>query len=642
MQLNKYPANFWKILRTLKFGLLLKISVSILFPVLVITCTPFLLQMLHCDGNEKILWWYQHFTGAYYCNVFVVLFLFLVWYLILNSTYSAALGVMGFSFIIGLIDSQKMRILHQPFVPGDLLFVRQSLLIAKIYAVPVLGAVFILIIALIILSRARKQLYHFSLPPLIRIIATAAFLIASVLIVKNYDSIIDSLNRNYKVCDEFWNQLGNYHKNGFYYSFVMNIGSLKIEKPSLYSREKVEAIFNPWAGQDSASSSQKNRSPDVIIVLSESFWDITRISPVKIPCDPIKHFRKISRKFPSLKLLSPTFGGNTCNAEFEILTGLSHGFFPEGVTAYNQSITRPVPSVVQVFKANGYRTTGIHTFKQWFWNRTNVYRYLGFDSFISQEIMDKPKYKGFYISDEELAHQIISAASKKGQPDFIFAISMQNHGPYDLKRYDKLDCPVSSGLSTVADLELNSYIQGTIDADKSLKMLTRYIDTTKTPTLLLFFGDHLPGFSRLYKETGYGERVRTDTVWAHTTPSVWYSNYKLKKFPDTLISMCFVPLLVTQQAGVTVPVYYKFLSELRKKQPQFSLAHLNRDTVGNDSSSLQLDSMSLFSRLYEYDLLFGKRYASRFYDVTQSFNLNSAVDEDEAPQVFPTVPYQKR
>jgi phosphoglycerol transferase MdoB-like AlkP superfamily enzyme len=439
------------------------------------------------------------------------------------------------------------------------------------------------------------------------------------MIFKNYNFTIDSLNRNYKIVNEFWNQLGNYHKNGVYYSYAMNIASLKIEKPHSYSREKVATIFDPWEEHNSVGSSRKKISPDVIIVLSESFWDITKISPVKIPSDPIKHFRKISSKYPSARLLSPSFGGNTCNAEFEVLTGLSHGFFPEGMTAYNQSITHPVPSMVRVFKENGYRTTGIHTFKQWFWNRTNVYRNFGFDSFISQEMMDNPKYKGFYISDEELAHQIISVASQNDQSDFIFAISMQNHGPYDLKRYDTLDCPVSSGLSAVADLELNSYIQGTIDADKSLKILTHYVDTTKTPTLLLFFGDHLPGFSKLYEETGYNERIRTDSIWAHTTSSVWYANYKLKKFPDTLISMCFVPLFVTEQAGVSVPVYYKFLNELRERQPLFSLAHLNCGIAENDSSSPHLDSMSQSSRLYVYDLLFGKQYANRYYHLTQSF-----------------------
>jgi phosphoglycerol transferase MdoB-like AlkP superfamily enzyme len=592
----------------------LKIFISVLFPVAVITCTPFFLQMLHSEVNEKIIWWYQHFIGAYYCNVFVVLFLFLIWYLIFNSTYKAALCVAGISFIIGIVDSQKMRILHQPFVPGDLLFIRQSLLIAKLYIAPVLGAVVILVVGLIILTRIRKGLYHFSLPPIVRLVSAGVFLVVCVMIFKNYNYTIDSLNKNYKVCNEFWNQLGNYHKNGVYYSFAMNIATLKIEKPQSYTREKVEAIFDPWAESDSTGSHRKKFSPDIIIVLSESFWDITKISPVKIPRDPIKNFRKLANKNRSTRLLSPSFGGNTCNAEFEVLTGMSHGFFPEGVTAYNQSITHPIPSMVRVFKENGYRTTGIHTFKQWFWNRTNVYRHFGFDSFISQETLENPKYKGFYISDEELANQIISTASQKGQPDFIFAISMQNHGPYDLKKYDTLDCPVSSQLSAAADLELNNYIQGLIDADKSLKMLTRYVDTTKTPTLLLFFGDHLPGFSKLYDETGNSERIRTDTLWAHTTSSVWYANYKLKKFPDTLISMCFVPLFVTAQTGISVPVYYKFLNELREKEPLFSLANTKDELIENDTNQ-HLDSMLQSSRLCIYDVLFGKQYASRYYNV---------------------------
>jgi phosphoglycerol transferase MdoB-like AlkP superfamily enzyme len=514
-----------------------------------------------------------------------------------------------------------MRILNQPFLPGDLLFMRQALTIAKLYMVPVLGVILLMAIVLFLLLRIKKHVYHFPLPPIVRIAVSVVVLIAGGVIIHNFQDYINKLNTRYSLTNEFWNQLGNYHKNGAIYTFAMNVTSLKIEKPRTYSRENVESIFNhlpeckksqkPKLNQ---KQQQKQQQPDVIVVLSESFWDITKITPVNISRDPLKNFHAIGKKNQTTKLLSPSFGGNTCNAEFEVLTGMPHSYFPPGVIAYNQSITHPVPSLVRVFKENGYRTTGVHTFKQWFWNRTNVYRHFGFDTFISQENMTNPRYKGFYISDQELASQIITTASVNGQPDFIFAISMQNHGPYDLKRYDTLDCPLSTQLSVDADRELNNYVQGLIDADKSLKMITRYIDTTKTPTLLLFFGDHLPGFNRLYDETGFKEKTVTDMVWSHTTSSVWYANYPLKTLPDSMISMLFLPLFITQLAGVKTPAYYQFLEELRQTQPLFCLSGGEMATAIEDTS-LNKDTLSEYSRLCVYDVLFGKQYASRYYQV---------------------------
>lgn len=600
---------------------ILKLTASIVFPLITIVSVPFFLQIFHGDGCEKVLWWYEHFIGAYYCNLYITAALFLLFYLMFNSTFRAGIGVIGISVLFGVIDSQKMRILNQPFLPGDLLFMRQALTIAKLYIVPVLGVLVLLALALFLLFRVKKYVIHFSLPPLVRIVVSAVVLVAGFVVISDFENIINKLNTRYSLTNEFWNQLGNYHKNGAMYTFAMNVTSLKIEKPHAYSREKVESIFNhlPESRADQKpklnhKQQLKQQQPDVIVVLSESFWDITKISPVKIPRDPLKNFHAIEKKNQRTKLLSPSFGGNTCNAEFEVLTGMPHTYFPPGVIAYNQSITHPVPSLVRVFKENGYRTTGVHTFKQWFWNRTNVYRHFGFDAFISQENMTNPRYKGFYISDHELASQIITTASVNGQPDFIFAISMQNHGPYDLKKYDTLDCPLTTQLSVEADRELNNFVQGLIDADKSLKMIARYIDTTKTPTLLLFFGDHLPGFTRLYEETGNKEKTVTDHLWSHTTSAVWYANYPLKTLPDSMISMTFLPLFITQLAGVKTPAYYQFLDGLRQTQPLFNLSE-DALASSTEDSLIQTDTLTEYSRLCVYDVLFGKQYANRYHHV---------------------------
>ena len=589
----------------------IRLCASILFPVMVLLIAPLVMQYVHLNGEHPFLWWYRHFKGPYYCNVLTISFLFMFCYLVINSTYFATLCLTGFCTLFTIIDQQKMHILNQPFLPCDLLFIRQAFTIARLYALPIAGILLLPVPVLVLLLHSGKKMVHFRLAVPLRLSVITIYLLATFLIAGNLPKVLDTLNSSQSIYNEYWNQIGNYNKNGILYSFVMNLVSMHIQKPAFYNRRNMESLFDPYKNDSGPVTSVSDVHPDVIVVLSESFWDITKAENLSLSADPIPFFHSLCRSSLSTKLISPTFGGNTCAAEFEILTGMPHSFFPSGSTAYNQFIKRPIPSLVQVFKENGYRTTGIHPFSRWFWNRTNVYRYLGFDAFITRETMNNPEIKGKFISDREFAKQIIAAASPDDRPDFIFALSMQNHGPYQVDRYKILDHRYAPGLSAEATSEINTYAQGLTDADNSLRILAHYIDTVKTPTLLFFFGDHLPGFSDLYRESGLDTCLASDTIWAHTTPSVWYSNYPLTRLPDSIISMCYMPLYVTIESGVITPVYYRLLDAARREHP-VSIVTMNQKDKRMSSgefSSGEAVNMCL------YDALFGRQYADRFHHI---------------------------
>lgn len=582
---------------------------------LLLAVTPIIMQALHYSGSDSVVWWLSYFRNAYYINTGIVLILFLFVYTSVNSAYTAGVSVFTGCMLFSIIDSQKMHVLNQPLLPGDLLFIRQGLEIARLYAVHAVASMLLLGLLIAILFLFRKHVEHFALRPAVRLLLLALLGTGTTAAVRNYHPLIRTINHHNSLVNEYWNQLSNYRKNGLLYSFIMNLESLHISRPEGYTKDHLESVLSAWLPDTSTSVTTHSQYPDVIVYLSESFWDITTISPVPLPCDPIAHFRALSKTSPSIKLLSPVFGGNTCNAEFEVLTGMSHGFFPTGVMAYNQLIQHPIPSMIQVFRENGYQTTAIHTFKRWFWNRANVYRQLGFDTFISQETMSDPEVKGMYISDRELARQIITQASLSSKPDLVFALSMQNHGPYETRRYDTLDCAVATGLSEKADIEFNMYLQGLIDADRSLAMITHYIDTAAQPTMVLFFGDHLPGFTHVYKETGTTARIFRDTTWAHTTSALCYANYPLQATTDSLISMVYLSLFITKQAGVEVPPYYQYLANVQKESPLF------REPSGQHNTPLQMSSISAAATLREtcrlciYDALFGKQYADHFHHI---------------------------
>ena len=576
--------------------------------VLIILLLPLLMQYLHLLDIHEVKNWMDLFPGPQKVNTVMVVLLLLVFYTLFNSISYGLAALIMFLTVFCIADMQKMRILHQPLLPGDLFFFKQALLVTRLYTSGlVLGALLLPAIGTVLFI-FRRKLLHCRLPwrPRVVVIMLVAGLLFSTAV--NLRTIICSVNHYYRIVDEFWNQLSNYRKNGVLYAFLMNIETLRVNRPPYYSKETIDSVFARYTAPVGIDSRSFGKRPDVIIYMNESFWDITGIKAVKPPRDPIPEFHSLVKKKQSMTLYSPVFGGNTCDAEFEVLTGMTNSYFPPGARAYNQFIQRPTPSLVRVFKENGYRTTAIHTFKRWFWNRGNVYRHLGFDSFISMEDMETPEKKGMYIGDAELARQVIRRLDADTVPQFIFALSMQNHGPYDEHRYDTLDCPVATGLSSPADREYNTYMQGIADADRSLKQLTHYIKWAKRPTIIFFFGDHLPGFTHVYKETGCEQRIKEFQPWAYASRCVWYSNRRFPKQKDTALSMVFLPLEVARMANLTTPPYYRFLDDLRIRNPVFTGKQEHRARRGRSD----VDSPDW---LVIYDVLLGKEYSSRYHRI---------------------------
>jgi phosphoglycerol transferase MdoB-like AlkP superfamily enzyme len=508
-----------------------------------------------------------------------------------------------------------MKVLHQPVVPGDLLFLKQMLFICKYYIGELsAGAIAAGMIALVMFS-IRKKMMHFSLPWHVRIAVILSSILFVFHITKNYKDTIKNVNARYKITNEFWEQVINYKKNGVLYSFLMNLESLKVNKPDVYTKNEIEknvSIFYDSTLVQDTVSDQDLFKPNIIMYMSESFWDIKKIPSIKFKNDPIKTYRGLVKKGNSINLVSPTFGGNTCDAEFEVLTGMSNRYFPTGARAYSQYIHRSTPSMVSVLKENGYSTTAIHTFQKWFWNRNNIYRYFGFENFIGLEDLKDPEIKGYFVADKVLSDAIITQAKTQKAPYFIFALSMQNHGPYSQNRYKEINYPVNTGFSAQTELEINNYTQGISDADASLKMIIDFIKKEKKPTIVVFFGDHLPAFTHIYDETGYLKSQKGELTM-HTTTAVFYANFKLKKFPQKLISMSYLPLVITGQTGVRVPPYYTFLKTKNSKYPVLS-RNLVFDSTGQVAVDIEdVTSFDNTSWLFTYDLLFGKQYAQKYH-----------------------------
>ncbi|MBL8584404.1 MAG: sulfatase-like hydrolase/transferase, partial [Rhizobiaceae bacterium] len=369
------------------------------------------------------------------------------------------------------ICSQKARYLGDPLYPTDFLYSRQIIelmpLLVRERPIAAVGIVLSLIAIGAVLAtswiywsrRARRLSLHGRLVRLAVAVPALAFFV-SIMDYATFSWTRDRL----QIIPIMWDQKENYASNGFALAFAMNVPMAKVTAPDGYSGEAMARI----AGRPLPAASMPADRPDVIIVMSESFWDATRLPGVTISPDPIPFIRANA----SGNMFSPEFGGMTANVEFEALTGFSNAFLPYGSIPYQQYIRGSMPSLATFFRSEGYETTAMHPFGGWFWNRKPVYEDFGFETFLSEERLPTLEKRGLLPSDAALTEQIIRRVEDARVPSFVFAVTLQGHGPYDAGRYPEAQHTVT-GLKGSAGA-VRAYAEGTADADASLRRLVEW------------------------------------------------------------------------------------------------------------------------------------------------------------------------
>ncbi|WP_409558837.1 LTA synthase family protein [Agrobacterium sp.] len=528
--------------------------------------------------------------------------------------------------IPAFISSQKQFYLSDPLYPSDMLFGRQifQLLPAMLQARPMaaVGVFAGIVISIVAIIWTARFIYKAS-PSLSRTgriwrLALAVPVLAglgSLMEYSQYSWIRDRLN----IIPMMWDQKENYRHNGFVMAFTFNIPMANVSAPDAYNANNIADIY----ADGSAFAVNNSKRPDVIVIMSESLWDPRRLSNVSLTPDPMPTLRATQ----SGNVFSPEFGGMTANVEFEALTGFSNAFLPYGSIPYQQYIRGPVPSLATFFRAEGYSAIAMHPFQEWFWNRKEVYKSFGFEEFRSEENMPAMEKRGIFASDESLFEQIMGAADSAENPLFLFAVTLQGHGPYEANRYANNTIRVDGkgNLSPAAEEALSTYAQGVNEADKSMSRLIDWAKKRNRETIIVTFGDHLPPLGRAFVESGYmpgmvaTRRAPLDVMKKeHETPLVVWSSKTGTRKNIGSISPALLPYHILKTAGMDDPFYTGMLGRVQKQYPVVD-RHMLVDAKQNGIADWSISSKSIPSvirdyRLLQYDMMFGEKHGqSRFF-----------------------------
>ena len=264
------------------------------------------------------------------------------------------------------------------------------------------------------------------------------------------------------------------------------------------------------ASMQPAAADEATPKPDIVVILSESFFDPTIMNGYPPGTDLTPNLHRLEQHGISGQLHVPTFGGGTIRTEFEVLTGLSLRYFPDVQFPYLQIHQKRIPGIVRLLASNGYDTLAVHGNNPGFWNRTAAFKELGFDKFIS--IADFPPddvvNDGKYMSDQAFTDEVLRQLPDSGPPRFVLGISIEAHGPYDQSHgideqaRDAIPVP-RSVTDPQAKLELQNYIYHMQHADRQLGRLVDTLAHRQHRTLVLFFGDHLPALVPAFQQAGF-------------------------------------------------------------------------------------------------------------------------------------------
>ena len=371
------------------------------------------------------------------------------------------------------------------------------------------------------------------------------------------------------------------------------------------------------------------KQPTIIYVMDESYWDVSELEQygITFDTDVSKNLHALQQTSAYGRAYSPSFGGGTCDVEFEALTGYSVSFLPSGSKPYQQHVTKPMFAMPNYLKLKGYQTAAVHCFWAKYWSRDKAYPNLGFDDFISLEDMhDVTKVRKHYwtsglVTDDSMADQIIQQYEKMStssdKPIFLHAVTMQNHTNYnkdnypDDERVKVLSHPAGLKPSTVGALE--DFATGIRDADAMMGKLTEYFSQVDEPVILVFWGDHYNPIDSnydIYTRSGYASGSSADPRLHQTTLLMW-SNYSDRAVDLGTIAAYDISPVMMELFGLRQPAYFQFLGRQLRAAYRANTRGtiLEKDgTASNELTPLQ-QKWSDEHWLLQYDLMFGKGYA---------------------------------
>jgi len=523
-------------------------------------------------------------------NFLLIYLFYLLFMAIFKRVYIAVIISFSFFFIILVSNQAKIAYTTEPIYFKDIMFLNSpgtisGILDGSLFSILCsmwMGMLIFLIFAVVSGILAKKFDCRYNnirkrIITIVSVIAVFVFLFLPIngindLFTKAFFDVTYDKNNNTTSYVKYYNQHGLLA--GMYGQYL----TTKLRVPQGYNREEVEKMLD----ETEDTVKEKNfKKPNIVMVFSESFWDIDKQDSVKFDKPITKNYNELKDKGMYVDMISPTFGGISCNTEFEMLTGGTLTYYPECYTPYMDLYDAKgyenSPNIIKELKNNNYETNIVSSWNSDLFNCARVYDYFKVDKVKYRKDLKNVTKKGGRISDDYLADNIINTLKNKdkSKPLFHMTLTAEAHMPYKENKFKNYDINVKdSSLGKEETGIVKSYAQGIYDADKMLKKLYDYIKDFDEPTMLIFYGDHLP-----FLNTSKGKNVYDDIKYFNTgdstldifrkynTSCLILDNYNVEYEKKEYMSPYLVMPYVLNHMDIDISPYYKWLYNTTELYP---------------------------------------------------------------------------
>ena len=567
----------------------------------------------------------------------------------------------------GVANSIKVQLRNEPIIPADLTFISGGDTGSIMSFVPkssqafVNGAInfviwFAIIAFALFVLDGRRRFIHCSwrhpianakniIGNIFRVLAA----VLSVVLLSAYAMGLGTPGSNvYKWAKDngyepqLWNAIGDAQANNPATTFLSLSKVKAMDKPDNYSQKTMESLAKKYTQE--AKTINQTRTGEltdntVIMILSETFSDPTRVPGVSFSLDPIPNIRNIKNTTTSGLMLSPGYGGGTANIEYQALTGLNLANFNDSlIVPYQQLVPNQNDpySFNQIWmkKYGKNASTAVHPFQQSMYLRNINYRKFGFSYLYTLDSKIPLKHTGCidrspYVSDSEAYQSILDLLDRQQDSkssQFLQLVTMQNHMPYG-DYYDNnefSDANISEDLSDGERWNINTYTKGINWTDQETADFLNQLDQMDKPITVIFYGDHLPGIYDTADMNKNNKTVLHETdyfIWSNSASS----SHGTKVNPTTTAytsSNYFMPL-AAEHMNAKVSPYLAMLTELQQEVPAMSRVIGTNGGIGqgkatyldHDGNDIKVTALSAKAKellkdykLVQYDQTVGKNY----------------------------------
>lgn len=346
-------------------------------------------------------------------------------------------------------------------------------------------------------------------------------------------------------------------QNAFVANLFLQSRDLPLKKPKNY-----EAQLQQLGQYSSDAGTKVAETPDIVVIMNESFADL-RCYGAQIAPEIYRDWDEILARSAHGTAYSSVFGGNTPNAEYEFLTGDSLLFYTGTPIPYETAIRQDVPALPGLLAQLGSGTVAMHPNEGIVWSREQVYPKLGFGRSVFLADYENTEMLRRYVSDQANYSQVLRVLEEVDGPQFLFNVTIQNHGSYEEEDFADLNALLDSRTGCS---QTRQYLTLVKESGAALKKFLQQLEQRPRKTYVVFFGDHQPWVDEaFYSQYESGQDAQEHL--RYQVPYFIWCNQSQEEQQLPLCGLNDLQLYLAGQAGLPLTGYQKLLAQVAQRYP---------------------------------------------------------------------------